>query len=131
MQVIDHKKNILLTAWNDSGGGYLMRLLDHSSQINVLPFETLLGINAYDGIQNQTNLIIKGNSKDLTTTVTSQNKKGGGGMITGTDEDDDGENINEEDVELGKTLSFIKCKPSLVKSNRDNMNDRQVVSMTH
>lgn len=33
------------------------------------------------------------------------------------DDDDDGENINDEDGELGKTLSFIKCKPSLVKSN--------------
>ena len=69
-------------------------------------------------------MIIKGHSKDLTTTVTSQNNKKGGGLGTATDEDDDGENINEEDVELGKTLSFIKCKPSLVKSNRDNMNDR-------
>lgn len=30
---------------------------------------------------------------------------------------DGGENINDDDGELGKTLSFIKCKPSLIKSN--------------
>lgn len=42
-------------------------------------------------------------------------------------EDDDGENINDDDGELGKTLSFIKCKPSLVKSNNANsLNDRSV-----
>ena len=45
-------------------------------------------------------------------------------------DDDDGENIDEEDAELGKTLSFIKCKPSLVKSNRDNLKDRSI-PMTH
>ena len=42
-------------------------------------------------------------------------------------DDDDGENINDDDGEIGKSLSFIKCKPSLVKSNNTNsMNDRSV-----
>lgn len=45
----------------------------------------------------------------------SYHKKGTKTVID--DNDDDGENINDEDGELGKTLSFIKCKPSLVKSN--------------
>lgn len=38
-------------------------------------------------------------------------------------EDDDGENINDDEGELGKSLSFIKCKPSLVKSNNTNTNN--------
>ena len=42
--------------------------------------------------------------------------------------DDDGENINDDDGELGKTLSFIKCKPSLVKSNNTNSNHDRSVS---
>jgi len=44
--------------------------------------------------------------------------------------DDDGENIEEEDVELQKTLSFIRCKPSLVKSNRESDVVRST-SLTH
>jgi len=47
-------------------------------------------------------------------TATTLHRKG---VKTVMDDDDDGENINDEDGELGKTLSFIKCKPSLVKSN--------------
>lgn len=38
------------------------------------------------------------------------------------DNHDDGENINDDDGELGKTLSFIKCKPSLIKSNNTQPN---------
>ena len=47
------------------------------------------------------------------------------------DDDDDGENINDEDGELGKTLSFIKCKPSLVKSNNSIQPNDRSASMTH
>ena len=50
---------------------------------------------------------------DITVATTLHRK----GVKTVLDDDDDGENINDEDGELGKTLSFIKCKPSLVKSN--------------
>lgn len=55
-----------------------------------------------------------GNLNDLTVATTQHHRKG---VRTVMDDDDDGENINDEDGELGKTLSFIKCKPSLVKSN--------------
>ena len=52
--------------------------------------------------------------------------------ISTTNHENDGENIDEEDAELGKTLSFIKCKPSLVKSNRDNPNTKdRSGSVTH
>ena len=71
--------------------------------------------------------IAASNSKKL---KASFHKKGSATVAyTAQDEigdEDDGENIDEEDAELGKTLSFIKCKPSLVKSNRDNLKDRSI-----
>ena len=42
----------LVTAWNDSGAGNLMRKLDNCGELNVMPFETLLGKNNNDGILN-------------------------------------------------------------------------------
>lgn len=37
---------IQISAWNDSGGGFLHRLFDGHSQLNVWPFELLLGRDA-------------------------------------------------------------------------------------
>lgn len=68
-----------------------------------------------------------GNLQDLTM-ASSYHKKG---VKTVMDDDDDGENINDEDGELGKTLSFIKCKPSLVKSNNSIQQNDRSASMTH
>ena len=42
----------LITAWNDSGAGNLMRKLDNCGELNVMPFETLLGKNNNHGILN-------------------------------------------------------------------------------
>ena len=65
MKISTSKKNILITAWNDSGAGYLMRLLDNASNLNILPFETLLGINNNVGIENKSDLIRASNRWNL------------------------------------------------------------------
>lgn len=46
----------LISAWNDSGAGNLMRRLDDSGEINVMPFETLLGNSSKFGISRYANL---------------------------------------------------------------------------
>tara|TARA_B100000886_G_C20416580_1_gene489533 strand:- start:1175 stop:2191 length:1017 start_codon:yes stop_codon:yes gene_type:complete len=65
MELDNSKKNILVTAWNDSGAGYLMRLLDNASNVNILPFETLLGFNTNIGIKNKSDLIRPSNRWNL------------------------------------------------------------------
>ena len=70
------------------------------------------------------------NTQEATTATTHAGGHKKGSATLAFDEEDDGENINEEDVELGKTLSFIKCKPSIMKSKRDAQADRSN-SMTH
>ena len=65
MKVNNSKKNILVTAWNDSGAGYLMRLLDNASDVNILPFETLLGFKTNIGIKNKSDLIRPSNRWNL------------------------------------------------------------------
>ena len=65
MNVDNSKKNILVTAWNDSGAGYLMRLLDNASNVNTLPFETLLGFSTNIGIKTKVDLIRPSNRWNL------------------------------------------------------------------
>lgn len=50
-------KNVLVTAWNDSGAGRFMRLMDGADQVFAFPFELLLGAEAAVGIQNEASLV--------------------------------------------------------------------------
>lgn len=56
MTISDYE-NVLVTAWNDSGAGRLMRLMDSADQTFVFPFELLLGAEATLGIQNEARLV--------------------------------------------------------------------------
>jgi hypothetical protein len=49
--------NVLVTAWNDSGAGRFMRLMDGADQIFAFPFELLLGAETTLGIQDEPNLV--------------------------------------------------------------------------
>lgn len=49
--------NVLVTAWNDSGAGRFMRLMDGADQIFSFPFELLLGAESQVGIQNKASLV--------------------------------------------------------------------------
>ena len=49
--------NVLVTAWNDSGAGRFMRLMDGAEQVFSFPFELLLGAEAPVGIQNEASLV--------------------------------------------------------------------------
>lgn len=49
--------NALITAWNDSGAGYLIRCLDHAPGIFAYPFEVLLGAPVPVGINNCPDLV--------------------------------------------------------------------------
>ena len=51
------RRIILLTAWNDSGAGHLCRYLDGSKELNILPFETLLGSACIAGISSFSELV--------------------------------------------------------------------------
>lgn len=50
-------KNVLVTAWNDSGAGRFMRLMDGAEQVFAFPFELLLGAETAVGIQNEPSLV--------------------------------------------------------------------------
>lgn len=50
-------KNVLVTAWNDSGAGRFMRLMDGADQVFAFPFELLLGAEAAIGIHNEPSLV--------------------------------------------------------------------------
>jgi hypothetical protein len=52
--------NILVTAWNDSGAGYLMRCLDDSPGVFSYPFEVLLGAPVKAGIKELPDLVKPG-----------------------------------------------------------------------
>lgn len=49
--------NVLVTAWNDSGAGRFMRLMDGADKVFAFPFELLLGAEATIGIQNEPSLV--------------------------------------------------------------------------
>ena len=51
------RNNVLITAWNDSGAGYLTRCLDSTPGIFAYPFEVLLGAPAQAGIKEQPRLV--------------------------------------------------------------------------
>lgn len=57
MESFKEHKNVLVTAWNDSGAGYLMRLLDNYPSLKVMPFETLLGLGSNIGIKSEKDLV--------------------------------------------------------------------------
>lgn len=50
-------RNVLVTAWNDSGAGRLMRLMDGADQVFAFPFELLLGAECTLGIQRKPYLV--------------------------------------------------------------------------
>lgn len=54
---VPHCANILITGWNDSGAGHLMRLIDSQDGIFCFPFEVLLGSPSTDGIQFHSKLV--------------------------------------------------------------------------
>lgn len=52
-----NNQNVLVTAWNDSGAGRFMRLMDGTEQVFAFPFELLLGAEAPFGILNEPSLV--------------------------------------------------------------------------
>lgn len=50
-------KNILISAWNDSGAGNFMRMMDGTDKVFSFPFELLLGAESNIGILNEPSLV--------------------------------------------------------------------------
>jgi hypothetical protein len=50
-------KNVLVTAWNDSGAGRFMRLMDGADNLFAFPFELLLGAESVVGVKNLPSLV--------------------------------------------------------------------------
>ena len=50
-------QNVLVTAWNDSGAGRFMRLMDGAEEVFAFPFELLLGADTPVGIRNKPSLV--------------------------------------------------------------------------
>jgi len=53
---ISDSQNVLVSAWNDSGAGRFMRLMDGAEQVFAFPSELLLGADSPIGIKNEPHL---------------------------------------------------------------------------